>query len=464
MTMKAKSIFGLAMMAMLGIQMTSCSSDSDVIEDHPKEMAYVPVKAPEFSVTSGNGIFAAITRADDDNQFHYYKVQDYKNTTPEHMPALYAKYYDKVPAAVTDAEKAFVINYIKEHPNEGGVEFNYVNYFIQNIGSSYDRYYTEDWNHAKHNMVGGEQMDFFEVNGHHINDYNAVGGPDALCLNLPVNNPAYHDSYGDTDNMKYNSYKFYSITYNGAENYYLCFDYKTHKNSGNEDHPGDGVYNDWVIKLVPADGNSKDVPTEDDPEKPGVKVADAHIEVNMSINDEHEKGDWIHSKTSIHVRDTSDVHIVIPVPAEYYLPADDMAIVEKHYADMVYKESGNSVTMNINGNNVTITTTYKQDCIDIQTSGINATVLKYCRENFGDGLTFEVFNYYQNTKRSELQNLLNQSTVAFTNNTRKYINAFGKIGGENPYANPLDCTVRPKDNNYKPSTDEGYNKVYRINK
>lgn len=463
--MKIKSIFGFAFIALLGIQMASCSSDplENEKESHPTSMKLTPVKAPEVSVTSGNGVFGAISRAGDDDQFHYFKVQDYKNTTPEHMPPLYAKYYENVPAAVTDAEKAYVINYIKEHPNEGGVDFTYVNYFIQNIGSSYDKYYTEDRNHAKHDMIGGNQMDFMEINGHHINDYNAVGGPDALCLNLPVNNPAYHDSYGDTDNMKYNSYKFYKITYNGQENYYLCFDYKTHKNSGNEDHPGDGVYNDWVVKLVPADSHKKEIPEEEDPEIPGVKVADAHVEVNMSINDEHEKDDWIQTKTSIHVRDTTDIEITIPVPKEYYLEADDMAIVEKHYDDMVYNEGESTVTMNINGNSVTLTTTYKDGSITIKTSGINTSVLKYCRENFGDGLTFEVFNYYQNTNRSALQALLNQSTISFTDDTRKYINAFGHIGGDNPYVNPLDCTVKPSSNSYSAAADEGYNKIYRKN-
>ena len=54
--------------------------------------------------------------------------------------------------------------------------------------------------------------------------------------------------------------------------------------------------------------------------------------------------------------------------------------------------------MSINGNIVRLTTTYSQTGITISTSGINADVLKYLRNTYNDGLTFEITSYF-NTKR-----------------------------------------------------------------
>ena len=65
--------------------------------------------------------------------------------------------------------------------------------------------------------------------------------------------------------------------------------------------------------------------------------------------------------------------------------------------------------MSINGNIVRLTTTYSQTGITISTSGINADVLKYLRNTYNDGLTFEITSYF-NTKRVDA----NGNTVAVT--------------------------------------------------
>lgn len=65
--------------------------------------------------------------------------------------------------------------------------------------------------------------------------------------------------------------------------------------------------------------------------------------------------------------------------------------------------------MSISGNIVRLTTTYSQTGITISTTGINADVLKYLRNTYNDGLTFEITSYF-NTKRVDA----NGNTVAVT--------------------------------------------------
>ena len=154
------------------------------------------------------------------------------------------------------------------------------------------------------------------------------------------------------------------------------------------------------------------------------------VEVNLAVNHLHEAvageeeenaGATIElndltSKLSIHVRYAHDVKVRIPVPAEYLVPVDDMAIVLSHRAeDILYKEgvATHSVTMNVGGNNVTLNVAlyekpaqkdvefaemnmedYANGYICVWTEGINQSVIDYCYETYGDGINFEVWNYF----------------------------------------------------------------------
>ena len=207
-------------------------------------------------------------------------------------------------------------------------------------------------------------------------------------------------------------------------------------------------------EVKPVDPTPNPVDPTPDPSKPDpapeVVAGNGSVEVNFSINErQYESND---TKLSIHVRDTTDVTLFIPTPAEYYCPVDDMLIVQKHDVAMAYSPSS-TVDMNINGNIVRLTTTYSQTGITISTSGINAAVLKYLRKTYNDGLTFEINSYFNTkrvdesgnvveVKREELQALLNKTTISFTQTPKFYLNAFGVIDG-NIVSN--DCSVTPLD-------------------
>lgn len=177
--------------------------------------------------------------------YGYYKLQDGLDKLP-------AEYRDNVPSSITEDERRYVLNYLKNNPNEGSTEFGYSDYFMQNIGSGRDSYSVTDRNGATQNINSVNHMDYFCINDQHINDYNANYGPDALITGLPFSTASFHDSF--SGNSFNDSWRLYYISGYG---YYLCFDYKTDKGQDGK-FDGDGVYNDWVLKIIPANGDKGD--------------------------------------------------------------------------------------------------------------------------------------------------------------------------------------------------------------
>lgn len=321
--------------------------------------------------------------------------------------------------------------------------------------------------HHTVDITGGNYMDFVELDGNHINDYNATWGQRALCVNIPVVNPRYHDSFYNLTNE--NAYKFYYIEYEGKTCCYLCFDYRTTKyDNGLLDYQGDGVYNDWVIKLIPADGSNATEPSEPVVD-PVIDPTEGEVEVNLSVNAEKDVDDYIATKLSIHVRDTTDVEVFIPVPAEYYCNTDDMNIVLSHRLEVeAHGPSATTMNYDIDGHQVTLTVAFELDGVRVSTQGITADVLKYLRTNYQDGLTFEVWNYYKATidgtetpiTRDMLKPILDQATVTFTNDPKWYVNAFAPVDG---VKNAWDCTVAPPSTYSVAQTNSGtpnYNVIY----
>lgn len=458
-------ILDLFLVTALGAAMASCSSDDNISGQQTESTSIVkPSKASEITAYSGQKTLTSAlsslnrTVVTEVGTFEYYSYNSNVSQIPE-------KYRSQMPATVAQAEQSAVKNYIKQNPNEAGVDFYYINYFIQYAGSSYETYSgstLKDQNKSQHTVTGSSYMNQIEINGNAINNYNANWGADALCLNLPLVNPAYKDSYGDVDQTKYDAYKIYKINYNGQECYYLGFDYKTKKSDG-EYYDGDGVYNDYVIKLTPADDTTYGNPTTNNNNNL-TSATNGEVEVNLSVNTEKSAGDYIATKLSIHVRDTTDVEAFIPVTAEYYCQDDEMNVVLSHKLSAEKLNSTYTTTTDyeVAGQTVTLTVAYELGGIRVTTSGINATVLKYLRNTYGDGINFEVWNYYKNSvtinnvttdvTRGMIKNqFLNSSTVKFTAAPGRYVNAFGAIPD---YAGKVYSTTDPTTGVMTPYVDE----------
>ena len=337
----------------------------------------------------------------------------------------------------------------------------------------------------------------------HINNFNSgnnttvytddVTGQQYIGTTLMVdmgtdgrdNQFGYHNS---RDNQVH--YEYIILNIDGS--YYLGFDfYAVHpegqENNKNMDVERDWLFNDWIIKLSPAqplggepvnpelDGGDEE---EEDPVDPEELEYDFylkdHVEVNLSINDKHEEGDWIHTKLSIHVRSITDVEIFIPVPKELYLDKDDMDIVISHHLDLekyIPQPTTESFTITNcdNGDeyDVSATVTFENEGIRITTQGMTGDLLAYLQNTYGDGLNFEIWNYYNidEIDREALKPYLNATTVTFTATPTLYVNAFAAIGDDN-HQNPSDCVVTPPSSysvyrvrNYEKHED--YNVIYK---
>jgi hypothetical protein len=396
------------------------------------------------------------------------KVSTIKNLNDPNAPQLTDR--DEY---VSSAEYAFVMDYIKNHSDEGFTDVDLTNYYVQNVGVNPEPYVTETMNGSE-TIYPGEHMVSLYFNSSSVIDYSNGKGPRLLIQGLPLNGsagPQYKENISDNNfSLKTEHYRYFYIEYEGKTALYLGYDFAAFKSAQGLDLPGDGIYNDWVLKITPytapvvedPDVDEDPVPNNEGP-APTQIVGKGEVEVNLSVNAAKVEGDYIASKLSIHVRDTSDVEVFLPVRAEFYCDTDDMNIVLSHRLEQVAYNTArtNSMSMEIAGQTVTLTVTYEADGIRVTTSGINATVLKYLRETYGDGLTFEVWNYYHSNliTRDVLQESLNLSTVEFLDGrVGKYINAFGKVD-EAP--NPLDCTVFPINPGYALSGDTNeYHKIY----
>ncbi len=401
---------------------------------------------------------STLSGAETVTHFVYSKVQDHENVTGEQLKmqldAIDPIYYtvwtlhpektDRNESVSTD-EYNYVIKYMQEHKDEGFTDIDIDTYYIQYVGGGNHRYDAgKDHNGAQHYVDNGSaHIDYIYFGDIHVNDYNANYGPRAFVngCNLKDNEPSYHESWGDKDQQKYNHYQYYYITYNGQKNLYLGFDYTTEKNSG-EKVEGDGIYDDYVIKIVAASEDKSHpspapaptptptpeptptptpepsptptpeptptptpdptpAPTPDDPSTD----AKPNVEVDFNVKHDNETYGRNETKLSIHVRDTVDVEVFIPIAKEYYCEKDDMLIVERHEAGyyvhngQIDPETGKAyssetLSMNIAGDDITLTISYEADGIRVKTKGIGANALKYCREQFGDGITFEISNYF----------------------------------------------------------------------
>lgn len=244
-----------------------------------------------------------------------------------------------------------------------------------------------------------------------------------------------------------------------------------------------------IIKITKVDMPETEEPEVTEPETGDNDIVSSdkilhnnEVEVNLSIMDTH--GTYnvedLTSKLSLHIRSAKDVKVRIPVPVEILVPADDLDIVLAH-PDMVKFGENHHAQFEINGQLVELDVQFTDatDCagngygyyIEITTKGINKDVMNYCFDTYGDGVNFEVYNYYQwnttdqdgNVTRrkptmEEIETLrdkwLNKTTVEFgydNGNWNAYINMvdypyyfINGIGADRLTGgiNAMDCLVK----------------------
>lgn len=498
--MKRMTLF---MSAAIALGLSACSSDDTIIDNGTNgngipsaSLSYAPTRAAEVSAYSNGHRVAKKQQA----------VVSVSNVAPLDNALLEST--AKVFAGDNDAVLPEEQDNLNITPTKPGVSNWTTNYLYVSDGKPFTLYPAYSGTNS-HDIIGiyyydeegvKHEQDIFDNHGSHWGFYKDQEGIQItvekgykfgfyLRTTYGFNGTDRNNNhYGDIEetyysNVNENKACSYESHYNLWENsgcigngvHSASFSYGGNTFFGFEDwehHNSKFDLND-VVFMITSELSIKDQPKEEDkkpevtptpepeptptpnPEPgedptPSVVAGNGSVEVNFSIYDR--KYEANETKLSIHVRDTTDVTIVIPTPAEYYCPVDDMMIVQKHDIAQVYNTSS-TVDMDINGNKVSLTTTYAKDGITISTNGINAEVLKYLRDTYGDGLTFEINSYFATERidasgnkvavtRDEIQEMLNRSTISFTNTPKFYLNAFGVI---NNAIIPNDCNVKPAD-------------------
>lgn len=207
-----------------------------------------------------------------------------------------------------------------------------------------------------------------------------------------------------------------------------------------------------------------------------VKYENDEVEINLAIQDVHylpngvQKYDFedLVSHLTMHVRSNTDVEVFIPVPAKFYCDQDDLYIYAERNKEAKYDGYYQKATLKLFGDykklvqKVGEADTYvegtlgetlvslniqflpsgenQQEGIKVWTEGINETVIDYCRWNYGDGLTFDAYNYYNRPNQyTEVANIyklisipklkkeLDKSTVTFGTGTYNANNVYGSL-------------------------------------
>lgn len=307
--------------------------------------------------------------------------------------------WPSVPEIPSQDEVNGVLEYIKNNPDANVDAPNYTYYYIQHVGGAHNRYSYTDNNGALHeNEIDGTQsMELLmvkELDGTwiHVNNFNygncnnSVTGNAALMTNGFVDASTL-DENGSTTVEQWRIYYW-------EGNYYLAFDYSRNRTDGPVDP--DGIYDDWVVKIIPAQGEPSVTP-----EDPTPVVEEKKGEVEFDIHQQEHK-DWNEIKTSVHIRDTADVRIFIPIPAEYQAVADDFDIrIGEEYT---YVEELSDVKFNVGGveYSIAVEINHKTDGIEILIAGAECKeALKAARGIYDDGLTFEIHSYVYPTVNKE---------------------------------------------------------------
>ena len=311
----------------------------------------------------------------------------------------------EMPEYPTEEEKAGILDYVRNNSGASVEWPGYTCYYVQHVISAHNKYSYKDWNNALHDNIDGSshlnELQIKENNGYytHVNNFNEGKCDNAVTHNAALMTEGFqgartHESYGGANIDNWRLYYW-----NG--NYYLGIDYMMVNGDGKID--ADGVYDDWIMKILPAKGETPVVPSTPDPNPapnpepnptPTPEPVVREGEVEFDIHQQEHK-DWNEIKTSIHVRDTAAVHVFLPIPMESQAVADDFDIrtgdvyqyVESFEAK--FKFAGKEFSFPVEINHTATGIDILIDC----TTAEAKEALKLARGVFDDGITFEIHSY-----------------------------------------------------------------------
>lgn len=156
---------------------------------------------------------------------------------------------------------------------------------------------------------------------------------------------------------------------------------------------------DTKVEPTPNPGGGDDNDGNDDGNNDGY-VGEGEVEFDIH---QQEHQNWNEIKTTVHLRDTVNVRIFLPVDGRYVAVADDFDIRVGDTWGYVFEEEpveeiSEKIKVEYKVGHVNFETyiyvTHKVDGIEILIEGNTcAEALKLAREIYDDGITFEIFSY-----------------------------------------------------------------------
>ena len=186
-----------------------------------------------------------------------------------------------VPADITDAERQAVFEYVKAHSNENSIDINYTEFFVQHVWKGQD-VYKDGYNN---DVYASDKMNQLTAGTpsakDEVNNFNNGNGSIMLMVNSGTSYFAYKNSQdgGNYYDVKNTDYKIFNIPDYG---YYVCFDFQAHGQNPNEKVAADGIFTDWIVKIVPAtrkDSDNNNTGNEQPAEDPEYNVSLATMRI-----------------------------------------------------------------------------------------------------------------------------------------------------------------------------------------
>ncbi len=152
-------------------------------------------------------------------------------------------------------EAEHVMNWFRTNGGEASVGLDWDKFFIVYVGGNTTVKIFSSWD-PSNIQTGNVVLDYLTINGEHINDWNANNGPTVYVYNSKADNFTSHNSYC---NLTTNKWKLARITYNGKVGYYVGLSAYGKKVETSDkyqltDYDRENFYDDWVFKIVPANG------------------------------------------------------------------------------------------------------------------------------------------------------------------------------------------------------------------
>lgn len=131
--------------------------------------------------------------------------------------------------------------------------------------------------------------------------------------------------------------------------------------------------------------------------KKNTNISDLDKALRYDIH-QQEHATWGEIKTSLHIMQTGDVTVTLPIKSCYTLDATKDAQGKKTIEEAKYvKAFGQLFTCNGSNSDVKVTVTPSDDNIVIKVSGITEELLKTAARKYNDGITVEVHTFYKLT-------------------------------------------------------------------